>query len=203
VIRVVVVEDTPLFRGALTSLLRREEDIDVVAEASRWTEVFPAVRGTGPDIVVIGLDPSGRDALSDAVEVCQAAPGTRALMLLEAHRHDILARARKPAFRTVGFLTKKASPDRLVSAVRSLAAGTPVIDPELVVSALTAPANPLTDREHHVLRLAAEGAPVKEIANTLFLSAGTVRNCLSRINTKTGASNRIQAIRRAQQAGWL
>jgi two-component system response regulator DesR len=203
VIRVVVAEDTPLYRGALAELLKREEDIDVVAEVSRWGEVMQTVRRTGPDVVVLDLESNGRDPLSEAIEVCRSAGGARALMLLDVHRHDILTRASEPDLLSVGFLTKKASPDHLVTAVRDLAAGAPVIDPELVVSVLTAPSNPLTTREQGVLLLASEGAPVKEIANRLYLSAGTVRNCLSRINMKIGARNRIQAIRRAQQAGWL
>jgi two-component system response regulator DesR len=203
VIRVVVAVDTPLFRGALTALLERENGVDVVGEAAEWPDAEAAVRLHQPDVVVLDIKFAGWDLLSAAVRLCGTPPSTRALILLEAGRHDVLARVGEPDLYTVGFVTKQASPDHLVSAVRSLANGSPVIDPELVVSVLTSPGNPLTEREQGILSMAAEGAPVNEIATKLFLSVGTVRNYLSRINVKTGASNRIQAIVRARQAGWL
>jgi two-component system response regulator DesR len=78
-----------------------------------------------------------------------------------------------------------------------------VLDTEVAVAALTAGDNPLTDREREVLRLALDGAPAKEIAKNLYLSTGTVRNYLSRILDKTGARTRIEAIRIAQEAGWI
>jgi two-component system response regulator DesR len=103
----------------------------------------------------------------------------------------------------VGLIATEASPAQLIEGVRRMARGEPVLDIELAVAALTAKGSPLTERERQILRLAADGTPVKEIAAQLFLCDGTVRNYLSRIVTKTGARTRIEAIRIAQEAGWI
>jgi len=86
---------------------------------------------------------------------------------------------------------------------RGLAGWRIVLDPSLAVAALTAEDNPLTDQEREVLRLAVAGIPTKEIARSLHVSAGTVRNCRSRVLAKTGARTRIEAVRIAQEAGWI
>ncbi|GFJ94478.1 response regulator transcription factor [Phytohabitans rumicis] len=87
--------------------------------------------------------------------------------------------------------------------VRSVAAGHRVIDPVVAAAVLNPPLNPLTERERQVLRAAAEGLPAREIADRLYLAHGTVRNRMSAILRKTGARNRLEAIRRAQERGWL
>jgi two-component system response regulator DesR len=219
VINVLVAQDTPLFRGAIAALLRREADMEVVAEVSDRREVVSAARACRPDVSVLDLavlrpdrdsgtapEPeSGSDAdpFIDAINLCRTLPHCRSLIVLDAARSDLLRKADEAVLCSVGFVTRKASPEHLLSAVRSLANGHPVIDPELVLSVLADAGNPLTPRERTVLSLAAEGAGAREIANRLFLSAGTVRNCLSRINVKTGSRNRVQAIHRARRAGWI
>lgn len=216
VIRVLVAQDTPLFCRAIAALLRREADIEVVAEVSDSQEVLPTARACRPDVNVLDLavlhpsdavpEPETRtdtDPVLDAINLCRTVPHCRSLILLESTRCDVLTKADRTVLCSVGFVTRKASPEHLLSAVRSLANGHPVIDPELVLSVLNRPGNPLTHRERTVLTLAAEGAGAPEIANRLFLSAGTVRNCLSKINVKTGSRNRVQAIHRALRAGWI
>jgi two-component system, NarL family, response regulator DesR len=198
-----VAQGTPLFRGALVALLENEDDIEVVGDAGEWQELADALPHVRPDVVVLYVQSPGRDLVPRVARLCRTAPSTRTLVLVEAGRHDVLAGAWENDLRAIGFVTKQASAEHLLSAVRSLASGVPVVDPQLVASRLATPDNPLTERERGILILAAEGAPAHEIAGKLCLSAGTVRNCLSRINTKMGASNRIQAIRRAQQAGWI
>jgi len=102
-----------------------------------------------------------------------------------------------------GFLSKDLSPVELVEAIRVTASGSPVIDPAAAIAALSAAQNPLTEREREVLRAAAAGLSTREIAATLFLSQGTVRNHLSTIVRKLGERNRWSAIKRCQDAGWL
>lgn len=211
VINVLVAQDAPLFRGAIAALLSREADIQVVAEVSDRREVVSAACMCRPDVSVLDLAVlrpdrdagPGVDPIADAINLCRTLPRCRSLIVLDAARSDALRRVDEAVLYSVGFVTRKASPEHLLSAVRSLANGHPVIDPELVLSELTGAANPLTPRERTVLSLAAEGAGAREIATRLFLSAGTVRNCLSRINVKTGARNRVQAIHRARRAGWI
>jgi two-component system response regulator DesR len=102
-----------------------------------------------------------------------------------------------------GFASKQLPPDDLVAMIRQVAGGDRVIDPRSALAALGAARNPLTAREVDVLRLAAEGLSSKAIGQRLFLTDGTVRNHMSAILRKTGARNRVDAIRRAQDAGWL
>jgi two-component system response regulator DesR len=102
-----------------------------------------------------------------------------------------------------GFILKDASPDQLANAIRGVHAGRRVIDPQLAIAAWDGAENPLTEREIQVLRLAEKGAEPTEIAAILFLSSGTVRNYLTTTVAKLNARNRIDAIRIAQEAGWL
>jgi two-component system response regulator DesR len=180
--------------------MRTDPDLEVVAELAGWAEAttLPAP----PDLTVLDLD-GHDDPLRAAAAICSAVPGTRVLILIDADRHDVLARLAPDDMDRIGFVTRRASLDHLLSAVRSLAAGSAVIDPELVVSVLTRPENPLTGREREVLSLAARGLPADDIARKLGLSPGTVRNGLSRIVAKVGAQNRADAVERARRAGWL
>jgi two-component system response regulator DesR len=107
------------------------------------------------------------------------------------------------AVRVAGFLVKNTPAAELITAIRRVAAGERVIDPDLAVAALEIPPNPLTPRETEVLRRYAQGADPREIAAALYLSYGTVRNYLASAMTKLDARNRVDAMRIATQAGWL
>jgi two-component system response regulator DesR len=102
-----------------------------------------------------------------------------------------------------GYLLKDAPPEQLAQAIRNVAAGQRVIDPYLAISAWEGGNNPLSAREHEVLRIAAGGAEPAEIAALMHLSVGTVRNYLTNIVIKMNARNRVDAIRAAHEAGWL
>ncbi|UQU66526.1 response regulator transcription factor [Couchioplanes caeruleus] len=200
-IRIAVVQDAPLYRGALAAAFRGQDDLDVVAELPAWRHtVSLPVR---PDVTVLDLDDADDDPLVTARAVRRAVPESKVLVLLSADRHDVLARIDPDRLDGVGFVTKRASLDHLLSALRSLVNGSAVIDPELVASLLDRPPNPLTKREREILALAAEGMPPDEIARKLLLSPGTVRNRLTGIAAKIGADGRIDAINRARRAGWL
>jgi two-component system response regulator DesR len=107
------------------------------------------------------------------------------------------------AAHAAGFVLKDSSPEHISAAIRQVAMGKKILDPGLAFATLDAPVNPMTAREHDVLRLAAGGASTAEIARHLCLAAGTVRNHISRIITKFGARNRVDAIRIAGRSGWL
>jgi two-component system response regulator DesR len=102
-----------------------------------------------------------------------------------------------------GFVVKDSDPGKITDAIRRVAAGRKALDPDLAFSTLASAASPLTQRELDVLRLAAQGEPAVEIAGRLYLSVGTVHNYMSRVIGKTGARNRVDAIRIAEGAGWL
>ncbi|MBO6226877.1 MAG: response regulator transcription factor, partial [Shewanella sp.] len=101
-----------------------------------------------------------------------------------------------------GFLLKDAPSETLVNAIQQVMAGQRVIDPELAMMAI-GDVDPLNDKERRALRLASEGKSTADIAETLFIAEGTVRNYLSEAIAKLNASNRIDAARIAKQKGWL
>jgi two-component system response regulator DesR len=102
-----------------------------------------------------------------------------------------------------GFLVKDSPVAELAAAIRSVVAGERVIDRDLAAAALALGSSPLSGREADVLRAAADGATVSDIAGRLFLSEGTVRNYLSNAIGKTGARTRVEAARVAADKGWL
>jgi two-component system response regulator DesR len=102
-----------------------------------------------------------------------------------------------------GFVVKDAPPEQLADAIRRVAAGERVVDPVLAAATLASGVSPLTARERDVLVAARPGATVAEIAGKLCLSEGTIRNYLSTAIAKTGARNRTEAVRLADEHGWL
>ncbi|MCR3751571.1 response regulator transcription factor [Lentzea californiensis] len=200
-IRVLLAEDMHMVRGALIALLNLEPDIEVVAEVSSGDKIVPAARQHGPDVCVIDIDLPILDGLTAASTIRETMPQVRTLMLTSLGRPGTLRRAL--AARVDGFLLKDAPPTELADAIRRVAAGERVVDSQLALAAWDRGECPLTDRELEVLRLAANGADAPDIAVALSLSVGTVRNYMTTIMTKLNGRNRVDAIRIAEEAGWL
>lgn len=194
-------EDMHMVRGALVALLNLEPEIEVVAEVSSGDEIVPAVKRHRPDVAVIDVDLPVVDGLTASGLVRETSPQTAVLILTSLGRPGTLRRAL--AAKVNGFLLKDAPPAELADAIRAVAAGGRVVNSQLALAAWDDGECPLTDRELAVLRLAAGGADVPDIAGELFLSAGTVRNYLTSAATKLNARNRVDAIRIADDAGWL
>ncbi|MDG4781460.1 response regulator transcription factor [Micromonospora sp. WMMD961] len=193
-IRTLLALDSALVLGALSFVLAAEDDIRVVAEVGRGDAVPGAVRDERPDVVVADLD------FVEGVEVGRLG---RCPMLVLAHpRRAGRLRGMRCGTRMVGFLRSDVAPQQVVEGIRRLARREPVLDADLVVAALHAD-GPLTGREAEVLALTAQGAPVAEVAVSLGLSSGTVRNHLGRIVRKVGARTRVEAVRVAREAGWI
>ena len=200
-ITVLVAEDMHLVRGALIALLEREDDLAVVAEVGSGDQVVPAAREHRPDVAVLDVGMPGIDGVAAAARIAAELPGCRVLIVTGTATPETLRRAL--AAGADGFMVKDAPPRELADAIRRVAAGERVVDQALAARALTAPENPLTERELDVLRLAASGAEQAEIAAALHLSRGTVRNYLGAVVTKLDARNRLDAVRIAAEAGWL
>lgn len=200
-IRVLLAEDMHMVRGALIALLNLEPDIEVVAEVSTGDKIVPGVRQHEPDVCVIDIDLPILDGLTAATAIRETMPHVRTLMLTSLGRPGTLRKAL--AARVDGFLLKDAPPAELADAIRRVAAGERVVDSQLALAAWDRGECPLTDRELEVLRLAANGADAPDIATTLSLSAGTVRNYLTTIMTKLNGRNKVDAIRIAEEAGWI
>lgn len=200
-IRVLLAEDQAMIRGALAALLDLEDDLEVVAEASRGDEVLPKALETRPDIALLDIEMPGGSGLSAACALRERLPACRTLILTTFGRAGYLRRAMQNG--AVGFLLKDAPSRELAVAIRRAMNGERVVDPALAVAALGEGDNPLTSREREVLQASTAGASVASVAEALFLSKGTVRNHLSAAIKKLGARNRVEAARRAESKGWL
>ncbi|MFI0422166.1 DNA-binding response regulator [Spongiactinospora sp. 9N601] len=196
-IKVLLADDEHLIRRAIATLLGLEPDIEVVAEVAAGDLVRAAVQEHRPDVVVLDIEMPGMDGLSVAEEL----PGQAILILTSFGRPGYLRRALAAGVR--GFIPKDASAEELATAIRKVHTGGRYLDPEMAASAMMAGDSPLTGRERDALALAARGASVGDIAVALSLTEGTVRNYLSSAMTKLDATNRITAIRAAQEMGWL
>jgi len=201
VITVLLAEDQHVIRTALKALIDLSPDMEVVADLERGDQIVETARRVRPDVAVLDIDLPGLDGLTAAERLRVEVPSCQCLVLTGLSQPSHVLRALQLHVR--GFLRKDAPRADLCDAIRRVAAGQRVIDPELVVGALDTGASPLTPRETDVLRAAADGASTEVIARTLFLSPATVRNYLSNAIAKVNARNRIDAIRIARDAGWL
>ena len=200
-IRVLLAEDQAMVRGALSALLSREPDIEVIAEVARGDEVVQATLEARPDVALLDIEMPGGSGLEAAQALQQALPTCRSVILTTFGRSGYLRRAMESG--AVGFLLKDAPASELAVALRRVMTGERVVDPDLALAALSEGSNPLTPRERDVLAASLFGASMAEIAARLFLSEGTVRNHLSTAMQKLGAQNRMEAARLAEQKGWL
>jgi two-component system, NarL family, response regulator DesR len=200
-IRVLIAEDQAMIREALAALLSFEDDIEVVAQVGRGDEVTAAALESKPDVALLDIEMPGMDGLTAAAALQAARPGTRIVILTTFGRPGYLRRAMESG--VSGFIVKDSPADKLARTIREIRDGKKVIDPELAAAALAEGASPLTPRERDVLAASHNGATIAEIAAALYLSEGTVRNYLSSCIQKTGARNRTEALRVAEERGWL
>ena len=201
-IRVLLVHDECLVRSVLADWLRREPGLGV--EDTPWRSAPGRVRSLRPDVCAADLECADAYGIPPLGELRSRGPDgapPRLLVLASANRPGLLKRAIEAG--ALGYVDKEASPEHLVNGIRQVAQGKRFISDSLGFGFLKAAEMPLTRRELSVLSLAAEGASVAEIAGSLHLSHGTVRNYMAAITRKTGARNRIDAIRISQGEGWL
>ncbi|TQS26092.1 response regulator transcription factor [Microbispora sp. KK1-11] len=200
-IRVLLADDQALVRGALAAMLSLEPDIEVVAQVGSGEEVVEAARRSRPDVALLDVQMPGRDGLEVTADLRAALPSCRVVICTTFGRPGYFARAMENG--ASGFVVKDAPPEHLVDTVRRVHAGLRVVDPALAAESLASGSSPLTARERDVLRAARQGGTVAEIARSLHLSAGTVRNHLSAAIGKTGAATRAEAALIADEHGWL
>ena len=199
--RILLADDQTLIREALAALLSFEPDMEVVAQVGRGDEVVKAAAEHDIDVALLDIEMPGMDGLAAAGQLHRAQPDVKIVILTTFGRPGFLRRAMQSG--VSAFIVKDSPPDRLATAVRKALAGERVIDPDLAAAALAEGINPLTPRERDVLAASADGSLIAEIARKLYLSEGTVRNYLSACIQKTGARNRTEALRIAEERGWL
>lgn len=199
-IRIVIAEDQALLRGALGSLLSLEPDMEVIASASDGQEALELVRAHKPDVLVADIEMPSLTGLDVADTLRTDGDKTRVLIVTTFARPGYLQRAMQAG--VLGYVLKDSPSEDLADAVRKVAGGQRAVAAELAETAWSLPVS-LTDREREILRLTEEGRTNKEIARTLDLSPGTVRNYLAEAASKLGAANRIEAFQIARENGWL
>ena len=217
-IRVLVADDQAMIRGALAGLLDLERDIEVVAQAADGAQALDelarlagasdpsgasgAARASAPaDVAIIDIEMPRMDGITATQAIRARFPGVRVLIVTTFGRPGYLQRA-LDAGATV-FMVKDAPVETLAEGVRTVAAGGRAIDQNLALEALAAGSSPLTDREADVLREVEGGGTIADIAHSLHLSQGTVRNHVSSSMLKMNARTRAEAASLARAAGWL
>lgn len=200
-LRLLIAEDVALVAEAFEALLSTEPSFTVVARVGRGDHVLPAVERHRPDVALLDVDMPGATGIEAARLVTAAHPECKVILLTalpgSGHVHRALTAG------AAGYLVKATTGARLIDAIKTVAAGTIVIDPQLAADALRTGPNPLSGREQEILRRVDRGLTSRAIAAELFLSHGTVRNYLSTIMTKVGARSRVDAVRIAERRGWL
>ncbi|GGH53587.1 response regulator transcription factor [Paenibacillus silvae] len=197
-IRIVIAEDQRMMLGALSSLLNLEDDMEVVGQASNGQEALALVQQHTPDICLMDIEMPVKSGLEAAEEL--KGMNCKVIILTTFARTGYFERALKGGVR--GYLLKDSPIEELAEAIRQVMNGRRIFAPDLVDEAYVEE-NPLTEREHAVLGLMADGKNTKEIAGHLFITTGTVRNYISIILNKLNASNRIEAITRSKEKGWF
>jgi two-component system response regulator DesR len=168
---------------------------------ARGDEIVPATRDAAPDVALLDIEMPGGDGLTAASELADTLPDVRVVILTTFGRPGYLRRAMESGARR--FVLKDAPASELATAIRRVMAGERVLDPALAAAALAEGDSPLTPRETEVLGAARGGEPFSDLAGRLHLSAGTVRNYLSSAMQKLGAHSRAEAVRVAEDKGWL
>jgi DNA-binding NarL/FixJ family response regulator len=204
--RVLIVDDHRMFAEMLADVLRGHGDMAVTGVAADGDEAIAATRTDPPDVVVLDYRLPGEDGVSVARRLRELAPEV-GLLMLTGLEDDAVLRAALIAGCT-GFVTKDRATGDLVDAVRAVRAGRGAIDPAMNARLAGPPdggrdATGLTQREHEVLVLLADGLSTREIAQQLFISLNTARNHVQRLIAKLGAHSRLEAVAVARRNGLL
>lgn len=199
-ISIVIAEDQRLLRGAMASLLDLEDDIEVAGEAGDGAEALALIERLQPDVCLMDIEMPLMSGLEVAEILKSRGNATKIIILTTFARPGYFERGVKAGIQ--GYLLKDEPVDKLAEAIRRVMGGHREVSPELVFGSLREE-NPLSDREREILKLAGAGRSAGEIASALHLSYGTVRNYISEILGKLEVKSRIEAVRLAEEKGWM
>ena len=199
-----IVDDHPLVRRGLTSLLNGVADISVVGAAADGEEAVAYVAEERPDIVLMDISMPGMDGFEALRRLLKAVPGTRVVMLTSFSDHDLVIEAIDTG--AIGFLLKDADPSDLINGIRAAARGDSPLSPKAAKELLgerarRRPIDDLTQRERDVLTLVGRGLSNKQIAWRLGISEKTVKAHLGSVFDRLGVQDRTQAALWAQRHG--
>lgn len=206
-IRVMVVDDHPIVRQGLVSVLSDEEDLEVVGEAASAIEALAKVGRLRPDVLLLDLEMPDLDGVAAIPQLLATLPGLQVLVFTAYDTDERVLGAIRAGAK--GYLLKGASAEEIARGIRTVQAGGSYLEPRVATKLMAELASPrstaqiLSEREREVLRLVAEGLPTKQIALTLSISERTVKFHVNSIFHKLGADNRAQAVALASQRGLL
>ena len=215
-IRVLLVDDQALFCEGLRTLLDLQPDIEVVGEANNGREAIECVARAAPDVVLMDIQMPVLDGVAATRDIRAHHPNTQVIVLTTFDDDEHVFEALRAG--AVGYLLKDVASDRLAEAIRCAARGESFLQPSVAakvvaeytrladapharVRANQALVEPLSDRELEILRLVATGASNKEIAATLVIAEGTVKNHVTNILGKLGVRDRTQAALKVKELG--
>ena len=211
-IRILVVDDHAMFRDGLRAVLEHQEDLLLVGEAGDADTALLLARQLTPDVILMDLNLPERSGVEVTREVCAELPRVRVIALTMYRDDDMIAAAVQAG--VSGYVLKDARASDLLQAIRTVAAGGAAVDPMVTARVLeqyrrlsaredALAADFLTERELEILRLLAAGASNRSIAEKLYFSEQTVKNTLSGVYQKLGASNRTEAAAIARRKGLI
>ena len=198
--RILVVEDQALVRGAISSLLGLEPDIEVVGQVENGEQALDFLKQHSVDFVLTDIEMPKMSGLELAEQIQALGLDVQTMIMTTFSKSGYIKRAMTLGVKA--FILKESPTEYLVNAIKTVSQGQKVIAPELALMALD-DNDPLSEKERKAIRLAGEGLKTAEIASKLFLSEGTVRNYLSEAIAKLNATNRVDAARIARQKGWI
>jgi DNA-binding NarL/FixJ family response regulator len=214
-ITILLVDDQPLFREGLRTLLSVQSDFEVVGEAANGEEALQLARSLLPSVVLMDLQMPVLDGVAATRRLRDGQPQCRVIVLTTFDDDEMVFDGLRAG--ALGYLLKDAPSEKLGEAIRLAARGESFLQPSIAAKVVaefarltSKPAintqaliEPLSDREFEILRLIADGASNREIAETLFLAEGTVKNHVTNILGKLGVRDRTQAALKARRMGLI
>lgn len=200
-IRVLLAEDQQMLRGALTSLLSFESDIQVIAEVADGQKAWEVIQNEVPDVCILDIEMPFLTGLELAENIKNAHLPCKVMIVTTFARPGYLQKAME--CNVHGYLLKDEPIDYLIEAIRKINKGDKVVSRDLAATLFMKEQNPLNEREIAVLQLVKEGCTTNEISKKLFLTKGTIRNYLSTTIQKLHVESRQQAVHIASDKGWI
>lgn len=197
--KLLVAEDQSMLRDALCQLLLMEDDVDEILQASDGEQAIGILKTESPDVAILDVEMPKKSGL-DVLEWVRKNKEMKVIIVTTFKRVGYFERVVKAG--VDAYVLKDSSTSELMSTIHTVLAGKKEYSPELMESMISQD-NPLSPQEKRILQLISLGKSNQDIADTLYLSNGTVRNYTSSIFNKLSANNRVEAARIAKDKGWL